>query len=580
MRSAVGAGTEREAAITGAAGAPAETKEIINITTLPRHPALTKPLIITTREFVIYTIRSPLQRSCRYDIKREKRTRSEPAVSREQGEKRAREMEEKKGVVVVKRAKSYKISPAMVYSRSEEVIVFVKKHVKTLLRHWTTELAFTLRGRRLSLLILLQTLHFLTCRVPRTMEGQQDSKRTLKQSPGLGFKWSFTCSLLVLILPVVCCEQSFTTFHPERREWAFNHMTVHKTTGALYIGAVNRVYKLSGNLTLLVSHDTGPEDDNKACYPPLIVQPCSEPLVSTNNINKLLLIDYSQNRLLACGSLYQGVCKLLRLDDLFILVEPSHKKEHYLSSVNQTGTMYGVIVPSQGKDGTLFIGTAVDGKQDYFPTISSRKLPRDPESSAMLDYELHTDFVSSLIKIPSDTLALVSHFDIYYIYGFASGNFVYFLTVQPETPENSMSSSGPSNDLFYTSRIVRLCKDDHKFHSYVSLPIGCVRNRIEYRLLQAAYLGKPGRVLAASLNISAQDDVLFAVFSKGQKQYHHPPDDSALCVFSIRDINARIKERMQSCYQGEGNLELNWLLGKDVPCTKAVRDLFAKLNQL
>ncbi|XP_067228478.1 plexin-A2 isoform X1 [Chanodichthys erythropterus] len=413
------------------------------------------------------------------------------------------------------------------------------------------------------------------------MEGQQDSQRTLKQSPGQGSTLFFTCWLLVLILPVVCCEQSFTTFHPERREWSFNHLTVHKTTGALYIGAVNRVYKLSGNLTLLVSHDTGPEDDNKACYPPLIVQPCTEPLVSTNNINKLLLIDYSQNRLLACGSLYQGVCKLLRLDDLFILVEPSHKKEHYLSSVNQTGTMYGVIVPSQGKDGTLFIGTAVDGKQDYFPTISSRKLPRDPESSAMLDYELHTDFVSSLIKIPSDTLALVSHFDIYYIYGFASGNFVYFLTVQPETPENSMSSSGPSNDLFYTSRIVRLCKDDHKFHSYVSLPIGCVRNRVEYRLLQAAYLGKPGRVLAASLNISAQDDVLFAVFSKGQKQYHHPPDDSALCVFSIRDINARIKERMQSCYQGEGNLELNWLLGKDVPCTKApvpIDDSFCGLD--
>ncbi|XP_051947504.1 plexin-A2-like [Xyrauchen texanus] len=401
------------------------------------------------------------------------------------------------------------------------------------------------------------------------MGGQQATWRTLKQKSAQGSTLPLAGFLFVLTLPIVCSEQSFTTFHPERREWAFNHLTVHKTTGALYIGAVNRAYKLSGNLTLLVSHDTGPEDDNKACYPPLIVQPCTEPLVSTNNINKLLLIDYSQNRLLACGSLYQGVCKLLRLDDLFILVEPSHKKEHYLSSVNQTGTMYGVIVPSQGKDGTLFIGTAVDGKQDYFPTISSRKLPHDPESSAMLDFELHTDFVSSLIKIPSDTLALVSHFDIYYIYGFASGNFVYFLTVQPETPENSMSSSGPSNDLFYTSRIVRLCKDDHKFHSYVSLPIGCVRNRVEYRLLQAAYLGKPGRVLAASLNISAQDDVLFAIFSKGQKQYHHPPDDSALCVFSIRDINARIKERMQSCYQGEGNLELNWLLGKDVPCTKA-----------
>uniref|UniRef100_A0A8C3Y980 Plexin-A2 n=1 Tax=Catharus ustulatus TaxID=91951 RepID=A0A8C3Y980_CATUS len=351
------------------------------------------------------------------------------------------------------------------------------------------------------------------------------------------------------------------------RDWTFNHLTVHRGTGAVYVGAINRVYKLSGNLTILVAHKTGPEEDNKSCYPPLIVQPCSEVLTLTNNVNKLLIIDYSENRLLACGSLYQGVCKLLRLDDLFILVEPSHKKEHYLSSVNKTGTMYGVIVRSEGEDGKLFIGTAVDGKQDYFPTLSSRKLPRDPESSAMLDYELHSDFVSSLIKIPSDTLALVSHFDIFYIYGFASGNFVYFLTVQPETPEGVSINS--ASDLFYTSRIVRLCKDDPKFHSYVSLPFGCVKGDTEYRLLQAAYLSKPGEVLARALNITAQEDVLFAIFSKGQKQYHHPPDDSALCAFPIRTVNAHIKERLQSCYQGEGNLELNWLLGKDVQCTKA-----------
>uniref|UniRef100_A0A8D2MVQ7 Plexin A2 n=1 Tax=Zonotrichia albicollis TaxID=44394 RepID=A0A8D2MVQ7_ZONAL len=375
------------------------------------------------------------------------------------------------------------------------------------------------------------------------------------------------CLLLASLSRDVSSNASFNTFHSENRDWTFNHLTVHRGTGAVYVGAINRVYKLSGNLTILVAHKTGPEEDNKSCYPPLIVQPCSEVLTLTNNVNKLLIIDYSENRLLACGSLYQGVCKLLRLDDLFILVEPSHKKEHYLSSVNKTGTMYGVIVRSEGEDGKLFIGTAVDGKQDYFPTLSSRKLPRDPESSAMLDYELHSDFVSSLIKIPSDTLALVSHFDIFYIYGFASGNFVYFLTVQPETPEGVSINS--ASDLFYTSRIVRLCKDDPKFHSYVSLPFGCVRGDTEYRLLQAAYLAKPGEVLARALNITAQEDVLFAIFSKGQKQYHHPPDDSALCAFPIRTINAHIKERLQSCYQGEGNLELNWLLGKDVQCTKA-----------
>ncbi|XP_030321380.1 plexin-A2 isoform X1 [Calypte anna] len=382
-----------------------------------------------------------------------------------------------------------------------------------------------------------------------------------------GCSVALLCLFLASLSRNVSSNALFSTFHSENRDWTFNHLTVHQGTGAVYVGAINRVYKLSGNLTILVAHKTGPEEDNKSCYPPLIVQPCSEILTLTNNVNKLLIIDYSENRLLACGSLYQGVCKLLRLDDLFILVEPSHKKEHYLSSVNKTGTMYGVIVRSEGEDGKLFIGTAVDGKQDYFPTLSSRKLPRDPESSAMLDYELHSDFVSSLIKIPSDTLALVSHFDIFYIYGFASGNFVYFLTVQPETPEGVSINS--ASDLFYTSRIVRLCKDDPKFHSYVSLPFGCTKGDTEYRLLQAAYLSKPGDVLAKSLNITAQEDVLFAIFSKGQKQYHQPPDDSALCVFPIRAINAQIKDRLQSCYQGEGNLELNWLLGKDVQCTKA-----------
>ncbi|NWY03278.1 PLXA2 protein, partial [Nothoprocta ornata] len=382
-----------------------------------------------------------------------------------------------------------------------------------------------------------------------------------------GCSVALVCLFLASLSRNVSSNALFSTFHSENRDWTFNHLAVHQGTGAVYVGAINRVYKLSGNLTILVAHKTGPEEDNKSCYPPLIVQPCSEILTLTNNVNKLLIIDYSENRLLACGSLYQGVCKLLRLDDLFILVEPSHKKEHYLSSVNKTGTMYGVIVRSEGEDGKLFIGTAVDGKQDYFPTLSSRKLPRDPESSAMLDYELHSDFVSSLIKIPSDTLALVSHFDIFYIYGFASGNFVYFLTVQPETPEGVSINS--ASDLFYTSRIVRLCKDDPKFHSYVSLPFGCVRGDTEYRLLQAAYLSKPGDVLARSLNITPQEDVLFAIFSKGQKQYHQPPDDSALCVFPIRAINAHIKDRLQSCYQGEGNLELNWLLGKDVQCTKA-----------
>lgn len=35
------------------------------------------------------------------------------------------------------------------------------------------------------------------------------------------------------------------------------------------------------------------------------------------------------------------------------------------------------------------------------------------------------EFVSSQIKIPSDTLSLYPAFDIYYVYGFVSASFVY-----------------------------------------------------------------------------------------------------------------------------------------------------------
>lgn len=368
-------------------------------------------------------------------------------------------------------------------------------------------------------------------------------------------------------------EEEYASFRAENPEWTFNHLAVDYRNGNVYLGAVNRIYKLSPDLEVQVSHETGPDEDNRKCYPPRIVQPCSEPLTLTNNVNKMLLMDYRENRLLACGSLYQGICKLLRLDDLFKLGEPFHKKEHYLSGVNESGSVFGVIVSyGNASPDMLFVATAVDGKPEYFPTISSRKLARNSEEDGMFAYVFHDEFVASMIKIPSDTFTVIPDFDIYYIYGFASGNFVYFLTLQPEMgggPTTGSSSAG--REQVYTSKIVRLCKADTAFNSYVEVPIGCISGNVEYRLLEAAYLSKAGAILARSLDVAPDDDVLFAVFSKGQKRRpRQASQDSALCVFSLRKINEKIKERLQSCYKGEGTLDLAWLKVKDIPCSSAV----------
>lgn len=270
----------------------------------------------------------------------------------------------------------------------------------------------------------------------------------------------------------------------------------------------------------------------------------------------------------------------------------------------------------------LFIGAAIDGKSEYFPTLSSRKLVADEESVNMFSLVYQDEFVSSQIKIPSDTLSLYPAFDIYYVYGFSSRTYVYFLTLQLDTQLTQMDAGG---EKFFTSKIVRMCSNDTEFYSYVEFPLGCTKDGVEYRLVQAAYKQKPGRRLAQALGLSEDDDVLFVVFSQviylqralicsfisflicfsffcsddfiasgffcplrafnrrlsvwlcffcfqGQKNRSNPPRETVLCLFTLHDINLAMRERIRSCYRGEGRLSLPWLLNKELPCIHTVRN--------
>ncbi|KAJ8386077.1 hypothetical protein AAFF_G00177660 [Aldrovandia affinis] len=400
------------------------------------------------------------------------------------------------------------------------------------------------------------------------------------------FPWRQTCLAFCCLFQTLATlsspqqqgtDQQHRTFRVENPDWTFSHLAVDSRNGNVYLGAVNQIFKLSPGLEVQASHQTGPEEDNRKCYPPRIVQPCGEPLTLTNNVNKLLLLDYRQERLLACGSVFQGICKLLRLDDLFKLGEPSHRKEHYLSGHNHSGSVVGVIVSHGDGQVTdrLFVATAVGGEPEYFPTISSRQLARDSEAEGMFAYVFHDEFVASMIKVPSDTFTVVPDFDIHYVYGFASGAFVYFLTLQPEMGRPGGAGLGGGAERVYTSKLVRLCKDDPAFNSYVEVPLGCASGGAEYRLLQAAHLAPAGTELAHALGVELGEHVLYAIFSQGRKRREgNGVQGSALCVFPLRQINTRIKERLQSCYRGEGTLDLAWLKVKDIPCSSALLTIY------
>ena len=86
----------------------------------------------------------------------------------------------------------------------------------------------------------------------------------------------------------------------------FNSLVIDKNTGRVYIGAVNKLYQLSPDLELTVSAITGPKEDSPYCS---VLPDCPANVEKklTNNVNKALVIDYAESRIIECGSLFQ-VC--------------------------------------------------------------------------------------------------------------------------------------------------------------------------------------------------------------------------------------------------------------------------------
>jgi len=154
-------------------------------------------------------------------------------------------------------------------------------------------------------------------------------------------------------------------------------------------------------------------------------------------------------------------------------------------------------------------------------------------------------FVNSLAR---------ERYPINYVYGFSSEGFSYFLTTQ-------MRHTIPSQ---FISKLVRVCHDDENYYSYTEIPIDCISEGAKrYNLVQAAYVGKPGSDLAADLGITAQDDVLFAVFSESDlsegEVSSKPSSYSALCVYSLKAIRRKFLQNVKTCFGGIGSRGLDFI---------------------
>lgn len=111
-------------------------------------------------------------------------------------------------------------------------------------------------------------------------------------------------------LIVVCLFVCFSSFFFLSSYLCLQNSTQKK----VFIGGRNRLYQLSPDLEIVATAKTGPRNDSKDCS----FNECTQNLTRklTDNINKVLLIDYSTSRLITCGSLFQGICSVRSLQNI------------------------------------------------------------------------------------------------------------------------------------------------------------------------------------------------------------------------------------------------------------------------
>ncbi|XP_014213127.1 plexin-A4 [Copidosoma floridanum] len=344
-------------------------------------------------------------------------------------------------------------------------------------------------------------------------------------------------------------------FHDPEVE-KLNHLAVDKITGRVYVGAVNRLYQFSPDLSLTAKEITGPRKDSSECS----MGGCPSGTVQTlsANVNKALVIDYTTGRLISCGSLFQGMCYVR---DLHNISQGVTEVRESVVANNATASTVAFIAPGPPNppvSQVMYVGVSYTSNSFYrseVPAVSSRSLDKD----RMLNIADST--VTTGTRMYVNSLSR-ERYPINYIYGFSSEGFSYFLTTQPV-------STNVNN---FISKLVRVCQDDQHFYSYTEIPIECNgKNGKIYNLVQAAYMGKAGSVLAGNLGNTPQDDVLFAVFAESDGPNSNKPSNnqSALCVYSLKNIRRKFMSNIQHCFSGNGVRGLDFISpGHDCVQTK------------
>ncbi|ERE75617.1 macrophage-stimulating protein receptor [Cricetulus griseus] len=317
---------------------------------------------------------------------------------------------------------------------------------------------------------------------------------------------------------------------------------------AVFVATRNRLHVLGPDLQYIESLNTGPIGD-PGC------QTCAScgpgPHGPPNDTDTLVLVvDPGLPALVSCGSTLQGRCFLHEL-------EPREKALHlaapaclFSANNNQPEACPDCVASPLGTRVTV----VEQGHASYFYVASSL----DPELAASFSPQsvsirrLKADASGFQSGFPSLSVLpkYLASYHIEYVHSFHSGNFVYFLTVQPT------SVTSPPSAL--QTRLARLNAIEPEMGDYRELVLDCHfapkrrRRRAPestqpYPVLQAAHSAPVDAKLAMELSISEGQEVLFGVFVAVRDGSSGMGPNSVVCAFPIHQLNTLIEEGVGHC---------------------------------